>query len=243
MALGPVAFRDFEVPSEIAFGGRQRLVVHRLIGGGRVVDAVGRDDGDLVISGTFTGSDATDRARTLDYLRSAGDVLFLTWDVFLYSVVISAFRADFSTNWWIPFSIKCTVVRDESSPLDLPTGSLTQAVVDDILAAQEVGSDTGIDFGEIQANVTNPTAMVPMSSAYGAAMMGLSAAGDVLSQQIAATESTILGLTSQDVTSVSSMVRCLGDTTNTLQHLCRLTLAQAKLGRARRSLGRQEVGH
>ena len=64
--LGPVVFRDFEVPERINLGGRQRLAVHMLPGGGRVVDAMGPDDAPIRWSGTFSGVDAAERVRMLE---------------------------------------------------------------------------------------------------------------------------------------------------------------------------------
>lgn len=54
LVLGPIAFADFEIPERIRFGGNQRLAVHQLPGGRRVVDALGRDDGEICWSGVFT---------------------------------------------------------------------------------------------------------------------------------------------------------------------------------------------
>ena len=65
LLLGPVAFQDFELPANIGFGGEQRLAVHCLPGGARVIDVLGRDDAEITFSGIFSGSDATLRARTL----------------------------------------------------------------------------------------------------------------------------------------------------------------------------------
>jgi hypothetical protein len=58
LTLGGVPFQDFEVPEQIRFGGSQRLAVHELIGGGRVVDALGDDAGEISFSGIFSSSDA-----------------------------------------------------------------------------------------------------------------------------------------------------------------------------------------
>src|SRR5438105_1927567 len=113
LVLGPVILQDFEVSSGVAFGGKQRLAVHNLPGGGRVNDALGRDDAEISISGIFAGSDATVRARLLDQLRVDGQVLDLTWDVYFYSVVIRSFQANYRSAWWIPYHLCCTVVRDE----------------------------------------------------------------------------------------------------------------------------------
>ena len=117
LVLGPIVFADFEVSSGIGFGGRQRLAVHQLPGGERVVDALGRDDAEIVISGIFSGHDATLRARALDELRSTAVTLPLTWDVFFYSVVIRELHADYRNAFWIPYRLTCTVLRDEASAL------------------------------------------------------------------------------------------------------------------------------
>jgi hypothetical protein len=53
LVLGPVAFSDFEDPERIRFGGAQRLAVHKLPGGARVIDALGPDDTEIGWSGIF----------------------------------------------------------------------------------------------------------------------------------------------------------------------------------------------
>src|SRR4051812_20099813 len=105
LLLGPVVFQDFEIPSGVNFGGKQRLALHRLPGGERVIDALGRDDAEIGFSGIFTGPDATLRARSLDELRSAGVMLPLTWDIFYYTVLISDFHADYRNGSWNPYSL------------------------------------------------------------------------------------------------------------------------------------------
>lgn len=72
LVIGPVALQDFEIPEKISFGGCQALAVHRLIGGERVIDVLGRDDANIVFKGTFSGQDAAARARMLDGLRTSG---------------------------------------------------------------------------------------------------------------------------------------------------------------------------
>ena len=117
LTLGPVAFAGFELPSSITIGGRQRLAIHRLPGGLRIIDALGPDPADIAFSGIFTGPDAADRARLLDTLRVAGATLPLAWDAFTYSVVIENFEADYRSPWWIPYRLTCSVLRDEAAAL------------------------------------------------------------------------------------------------------------------------------
>jgi hypothetical protein len=100
LLLGPVSFRELELPGRIEFGGRQQLAIHRLPGGARVIDAMGRDDTAVTWSGIFSGSDAAERARLLDLLRAEGMVVPLAWDAFSYLVVIEHFAAAYErTNW------------------------------------------------------------------------------------------------------------------------------------------------
>ena len=127
------------MPEHVTVGGRQRLVVHRMPGGGRVVDALGPDDAELVWSGTLSGPDAAERFRLLDTLRRAGEPLPLAWDAFAYSVVISNLEADTASPWWIPYRIACAVLED-STALPLAVASVSAALDDLSLAAGYAGS-------------------------------------------------------------------------------------------------------
>jgi len=110
--LGPVAFQGFEVPERITLGGKQRLAVHTLPGGARIVDAMGPDDGELAWSGMISGTDAVERVRQLDGLRRAGQALPLGWDGWRFTVIISRFEADCASPWWVPYRVSCTVLAE-----------------------------------------------------------------------------------------------------------------------------------
>lgn len=70
--LGNLVLTGIEVPDTLQVGGRQMLVVHRLPGGGRVVDALGNDPGRLELKGRFLGPDAQMRAQAVERIRMAG---------------------------------------------------------------------------------------------------------------------------------------------------------------------------
>ena len=61
-------------PEKMPFGGRQQIVTHNLLGGGRVFDLLGPDEADITFSGLLNGPQAPFRARQLDQIRQAGDL-------------------------------------------------------------------------------------------------------------------------------------------------------------------------
>lgn len=135
LILGPVAFDSFEVPARIDFGGRQRIFVHTLPGGARIIDTMGRDDARITWSGAFSGPDAALRARLLDILRSDGAVWTLAWDAFSYSVVIEEFQAQYERSNWIPYRVSCTVLADDAAVLAQAVVSVAGLAVDDLATA------------------------------------------------------------------------------------------------------------
>lgn len=168
--LGPLSLQGFELPQSIAWGGRQRMAVHRLPGGKRVIDAMGRDDSQIAWQGVFAGPDAAMRARLLDLVRAEGSVWPLSWAGFFYSVVISSFQADFARDNWIPYRIACTVLRDEAEAVvELALSAGLDAIAD--LA-------TANGFGAI--DLSGPTAALGADGAGTAGTAAYSAAGDAL---------------------------------------------------------------
>ena len=144
LTLGPVAFAGFELPSSITVGGRQRLAMHRLPGGLRVIDALGPDPADIAFSGIFTGPDAADRARLLDTLRVAGATLPLAWDAFAYTVIVEQFEADYRSPWWIPYRLTCSVLRDEVAALVTTAIQLAPTLSADLLAAGNLAATASV---------------------------------------------------------------------------------------------------
>lgn len=128
-------FAGNEVPEHIMFGGTQRIAVHELVGGGRVVDVLGAQPRDMAWNGIFLGSDALDRALYLDQLRKDGIPLALTWHQLKYSVVISEFAGDFIRPYRIPYNISITVVQDNNVGVQTFDIQVDQQIADDINAA------------------------------------------------------------------------------------------------------------
>jgi hypothetical protein len=151
LTLGPIFFSGFEVPDSLPWGGSHTLVVKKLVGGDRVIDAMGRDDEDLAWSGRFRGDAAETRAAELDYLRVQGQQLVLAWSSRRYLVVIRSFKADFRQFNEIPYSISCTVLQDLASPIPPPPPDVDASIFGDINGAD--GLAGSIDLAGIVSAV------------------------------------------------------------------------------------------
>lgn len=180
--LGPLALQGFELPDGIGWGGRQHLAVHHLPGGARVIDSLGRNDAPITWQGVFTGEDAAIRARLVDLMRADGSVWPLTWAGFFYSVVVSAFRADFERSNWIPYRIACTVLRDEAEAVVFAGLALATDALGDLAAASGFGA---IDVSGPLAAVGDPAAASFGTASYGAATLALGGASGAIDDGLA----------------------------------------------------------
>ena len=216
LTLGPVAFAGFELPSSITIGGRQRLAIHRLPGGLRIIDALGPDPADIAFSGIFTGPDAADRARLLDTLRIAGSTLPLAWDAFAYTVVVETFEADYRSPWWIPYRLSCSVLRDEVAAVVGTALDLAPTLTSDLLAAGTLATTASVAVG-------SPGAITAGTPANAAAQASLAATLATMNAEIATASN---GLGAPDLpTAVTSAGL-----------LAQLTAARAYAARAARNL-------
>jgi hypothetical protein len=173
LTLGPVAFAGFELPSSITVGGRQRLAVHRLPGGLRIIDALGPDPADINFSGIFTGPDAADRARLLDVLRVAGETLPLAWDAFIYTVIVESFEADYRSPWWVPYRLSCTVLRDEAASLTTAAIELAPTLSADLLSAGSFAATASAAIGVSGATTVGTAANAAAQASLGATLASI----------------------------------------------------------------------
>lgn len=232
LLLGPIAFQDFEIPASINIGGVQRLAIHRLPGGTRVIDAMGRDDSDMSFSGTFSGPDATLRARAIDEMRVSGLSVPLTWDVFFYSVIIGKFEADYRSGWWIPYHMTCTVVCDEASGAPGSAMSLTDDAISDAATASTFATAAGIDLSYTQNAVSVPDAVVKGTALYSSALSAFASASAFVGSGISQAEVTLGAASWAAGDQVPSAANTLNDIVSAARRISSLTVAQSYIGRA-----------
>ena len=223
LTLGGLNLDGFEVPASVRFGGAQRAAVHKLLGGGRVIDTMGRDDSALSWSGILSGADAGDRARTLDAMRAAGGVLALAWDAFCYSVVITQLDLDYCSPWWIRYKIECTVLSDlaQSASVYAPD------VVGSILA--DLGMASGaLGLSSILAEAAVAGALLPGAGGVAAVTLGLSQVQAGIAPAIASAEQSL------SASDIPTLVNACGS-------LAQLSNAQGFVGRALTNLSGIQV--
>lgn len=236
LMLGPVIFQDFELPDQINIGGQQRLAVHRLIDGQRVIDCLGRDDSDITFHGILSGPNATARARTIDVLRVAGEPLPLTWDAFFYTVILSRFEAEYRSPLWVPYRITCTVIQDDASSPVAPAASLISSLLGDIGAAADESSDLQLSFTSIQTAIAVPGATIRGSAAYGTAQSEIAGMQSSIGAQIGTAEVDFQTGSASGSESTDDAISCLLTVGQAMQQLSILTMTQAYLGRAAQNL-------
>jgi hypothetical protein len=219
VVLDSVVFTDQEVPQGIKWGGAQKLNVHKMPGGARVIDAMGRDDMAIVIAGRTIGTAAADaRGYQLDQMRIAGQPVPLTWGPHLYTVVVSHFECE-DKAFMGEFRVTCEVLRDETSdffydsPISL-LGELTdaanfalnlysQAVNLTAVGEAIAGSLTGIQgtleqVGTLTAGDSNAAALAASVAACQAQVGAAMETGEqpaILINQIAAVNGLLFGTT------------------------------------------------
>ena len=177
LTLGLVEFDNLEIPSNIPWGTTQSLVTHRLVGGTRIINAMGPDWKPLTWSGLLFGSDAASRARTLEQLAADGLPRNLTWGPFSYLVVVKEFSADFKRLYEMPYSITCEVVSDNSRPITSTVGAtVDESVNSDAVTAQNLVKQLVAEV----AYTKQAAAAVSLQNRIEDIVSGLSAIGSLL---------------------------------------------------------------
>jgi hypothetical protein len=145
-----VRFDGMASPESMTFGGDQMMQVHKLPGGGRVVDVFGRDDEDIEWGGKFFGPNALANARAVDAIRISGRQVPLAWADFHFNVVVKKFHAEYTRGGAvIPYKI--TVVIASLPPPSKP--SLLATIKSDLNAALNVAQQVS----SVVTTVTNVT--------------------------------------------------------------------------------------
>jgi hypothetical protein len=147
LILAGIAFDSYSTPRRMMAGGNQALVVHKLPGGGRVIDTLGPDEADITWDGQFFGDDAYAVALALDGIRAAGQVVALSFGGQMRQVIISQFIYKLAREpVWLEYAIVCTVYQNPALGNLAPSaGSM------DILVSSDLSTAAAIATPEAEA--------------------------------------------------------------------------------------------
>jgi hypothetical protein len=231
VTLGLVTLEAFEIPATIAFGGKQRLAVHDLPGGGRIIDVLGGTDTDITFGGIISGSDADTRAQLLDAMRVIGTSLPLSWGEQYFIVIIAEADFDYRKPWWIPYRLRCVVQSNLVYAVASTAVSAAARITANLASAASFLSTPPPALGAAQTTLTQPGATTYGTAAYRQSVTALNAAGSAVSSDIASTGAGLpnldLSFAGQDP---SAAARALTNATATGGSLAALTAAQGYIG-------------
>ena len=153
LIVGDVEFTGLEVPESVTVGAKQQLVVHKLIGGKRVVDVMGVDYDNMSWSGWMTGATAGDRVTELETLRDLGNPLTFNMDGYYFSVLIQSFNARFEHVYRRNYTIDLLVIARLDAPIttNVLSGTLDALINSDV--GEALGLSSIIDSGAVSTAI------------------------------------------------------------------------------------------
>jgi len=241
VTLGFVRLQSFEVPTAIGFGGRQRMAVHDLPGGGRVVDVLGGADDEIVFGGIISGEDADTRAQLLDALRISGASVPLSWDEQYFIVIIAEARFEYRKSWWIPYQLRCVVRSNLIYGAATTVASTALSIAADLTQASAILGVVPANLATAEASLTETGATTPGTAAYGTSLSALSAAQGTLTNGVTTSGAAMpgfdLSLAGQNPTAAATSLTGI---TTAAGSLAAQTSASAYLGRGLATLTQTE---
>lgn len=196
-------FLDFELPERITIPGRQKTVIHQMIGGKRLIDVLGVEYDAFTWSGIFTGNTTTARVKALEKLRDSGEPLTLTLDTYSFDVVITDFNPVFEFVYRQPYTISLAVLQRNDDPLlvDSLTGALNSLISSDI--GTSLGLADIINVQDITDAVTTVQSAVNAVSDFATATVStihtvvspIIAAQQIIQANISSLESSLNSIT------------------------------------------------
>jgi len=161
LIIGDLLLQGHEVPARISIGGAQAVTIHKLPGGGRIIDAMGADQGVIAWRGLFIGPDAARRARALDMMRQQGSPRILSFGDYTFNVVIVHHEYDYKDRGAvISYRIRCEIVPD-------PAGDGTGA--NDLAFALQGDFNIGLDV--LQIGIASALSFATLGSRSGGARL------------------------------------------------------------------------
>ncbi len=191
VVLGSVVFEGHEVPSRIGVGGAHAVTIHRLPGGGRIVDAMGVDDSAISWGGFFTGPSAAARARLVDSMRQSGELVGLSFGDYAFNVVVIHFEYDLQDRGaLIAYRIRTETIPDAIAQTDDSQADMTSSLSADIASATAALAGFGLSAPQTALSSVISAIALPGPAT---SPTNLAAVGLALQAASAAVRSSVIG--------------------------------------------------
>lgn len=231
VSIATITLQAFEVPSAINFGSLQRMAVHDMPGGGRVIDVLGGSSGEITFGGILSGSNAEERAYLLDAICVSGVTVPLIWGQHYFMVVVAQANFDYQKSWWIPYRLRCVVSTDLFNAAVTATTSVASRILLSLASAGSLLDPIPAGLQSAQTSLTQPGATVPGTAAFASGVNNLAAAQSDLASSVANSGATLpsfdLSLAGQ---APAAAILDIANTTNAAGALASASAASAYVG-------------
>lgn len=181
--LGNIQFVNNEVPDVMKSGSKQMLAIHRVMGGSRVIDAIGPDFPPISWSGLFFGgTSAMVRARACDSLCQSGAEVNLYFGSNAYVVIVEDFSYSYKHEWEVRYTISCQVVS-LAAPISFTLPTIDTVIGNDFSAINSIATaDPAIPATDgstsipssVSSSITNAQNVIDAASAADGSLANLS---------------------------------------------------------------------
>ena len=193
VAIGPVVLTGLEVPEVFDRSSSMQPAIHRLIGGGRVVQLLGANPRGRELRGILTGSGAVERAVTLEALRDSGASVSLTIGAWSETVVVTALELRYAARGSIiHYRLQAEALPEVSVSLATTVSAVIGAAVADLgQAISSIGlsglsalgsaaSALGVDSASLAASAPTSTPMLDTTAVASSLSAAIDGAGVTL---------------------------------------------------------------
>jgi len=159
LTVGGYAFHGFGLPEVINGGGAHQLIVNKLPGGARVIDAMGADDDVIAFRGRFRNSDGIDAmtdAMLMDAMRRAGKPVSMAYWNQTATVIVSKFKFEFRRFMEVPYELELTVVQSGADAAGTLAATIDAAI----------GSDLALALKTVAGGAAVAAMFLPVATAF-----------------------------------------------------------------------------
>lgn len=238
--IGPITLAGLEIPELFDRAASMQPVIHRLIGGGRVVQLLGLDPKRRELRGILTGNDAVDRAILLEALRDSGAAVALTIGAWSENVVVIALDLQYTARGnVIRYRLEAEALPAAPTLLTTTVSSVVGDAVSDLAAAvTSIGSAGLISLESAASSLVAEGASLTASGASFAVAPTLdtTSVSASLSSAIASSGDTLISLSGSASPSIVNDAADLATATSNAQALAASLQAGGYVNRATASI-------